>query len=131
MSGDPLTSGSHPQGLERFRQVLQDLQELLEQATRSERYKPSEDLSLARVRIGDAPAAIDAIGEILDLSADGIKIALGASHPVEVDQRCRLNVGATGSPTYALLGRVRWVERNPYITVFGLSLEDVSTSGLL
>jgi hypothetical protein len=41
-----------------------------------------------------------------------------------VDQVCNLLVGAPEGECYELVGTVRWVDRNPYITVFGLALED-------
>jgi hypothetical protein len=106
--------------------ALERLQHRLEEATRPTRFKPIEDLSLARILIGDPRAARPVVGEILDLSPDGMKIALAVSQPVEVDQLCNLLVGAPEGECYELVGTVRWVDRNPYITVFGLALEDAT-----
>jgi len=116
--------GSAAAGLDGSRLALERLQHRLEEATRPTRFKPIEDLSLARILIGDPRAARPVVGEILDLSPDGMKIALAVSQPVEVDQLCNLLVGAPEGECYELVGTVRWVDRNPYITVFGLALED-------
>lgn len=130
-SADALTPGetgsfrSPPQELERFRVAFEGLQELLQEASRSDRYKPSDDLTLTRIRFGDLLGAPEVVGEILDLNADGMKIAMAVSHPVEVDQRCQLRVGPPEADGYELVGTVRWVDRNPYITVFGLALDQV------
>jgi len=43
-----------------------------------------------------------------------------------VDQRCHLLVGPPEAECYELMGMVRWVDRNPSITVFGLDLHDAS-----
>ena len=123
--GENGSSGTRQQDLQRFRAALEGLQALLQEASRSDRYKPSEDLSLARIRLGaslDRPAVV---GEILDLNSEGMKIALAVSQPVEVDQRCHLVVGSPEAQCYELIGTVRWVDRNPYITVFGLALDTV------
>lgn len=85
-----------------------------------------EDLSLAQIVFGDPPQPPPVVGEILDLSRDGMKIALAVSQPVEVDQRCQLLVGPPEAECYELMGTVRWVDRNPYITVFGLALQDAT-----
>lgn len=123
--GEDGSGWSPPQEIERFRAALEDLQEFLQEASRSDRYKPSEDLTLVRIRLGDPQGVPGVVGEILDLSSDGMKIALAVSHPVEVDQRCHLVVGALEGERYELVGTVRWVDRNPYITVFGLALDQV------
>lgn len=123
--GDTGSFRTSPQELERFRAAFEGLQELLQESSRSDRYKPSEDLTLARIRFGDPQGGADVVCEILDLNADGMKIAMAVSHAVEVDQRCQLRVGAPEADGYELVGTVRWVDRNPYITVFGLALDDV------
>lgn len=117
------TGGS---GLNGFREALDHLQHRLEEANRPSRFKPLEDLTLARLLFGDPRAGTPVVGEILDLSRDGMKIALAVSHPVEVDQDCHLLVGPPESECYELHGTVRWVDRNPYITVFGLALRDAT-----
>ena len=43
-----------------------------------------------------------------------------------MDQRCHLLVGPPEAKCYELMGMVRWVDRNPSITVFGLDLHDAS-----
>ena len=55
-----------------------------------------------------------------------MKIALAVSQAVEVDQRCHLLVGPPEAECYELMGTVRWVDRNRYITVFGLAWQDAS-----
>jgi len=122
----PASGGIGGSGLDGFRDALERLQHRLEEANRPSRFKPVEDLSLARILFGDRSGAAPVVGEILDLSRDGMKIALAVSHPVEVDQDCHLLVGPPESECYELHGTVRWVDRNPYITVFGLALRDAT-----
>ena len=113
-------------GLDGFRLALERLENRLEEATRPTRFKPIKDLSLARILFGDPRAATPVVGEILDFSRDGMKIVLAVSHPVEVDQLCNLLVGPPEAECYELEGTVRWVDRNPYITVFGLALQNAT-----
>ena len=113
-------------GLSGFRAALESLQSRLDEASRPSRFKPIEDLSLARILFGEVPSGAPVVGEILDLSRDGMKIALEVSQTVEVDQTCHLLVGPPDGECYQLMGTVRWVDRNPYITVFGLALMDAT-----
>jgi hypothetical protein len=113
-------------GLSGFRAALESLQSRLDAASRPSRFKPVEDLSLARILFGEVPSGPPVVGEILDLSRDGMKIALEVSQTVELDQTCHLLVGPPDGECYQLLGTVRWVDRNPYITVFGLALRDAT-----
>ncbi len=113
-------------GLSGFRAALESLQSRLDEASRPSRFKPIEDLSLARILFGEVPSGAPVVGEILDLSRDGMKIALSVSQSVEVDQTCHLLVGPPDGECYQLMGTVRWVDRNPYITVFGLALMDAT-----
>lgn len=113
-------------GLVGFREALERLEHRLQEASRPSRYKPVEDLSLARILFGEPTAASPVVGEILDLSRDGMKIALAVSQEVEVDQECHLLVGHPDHECFELAGTVRWVDRNPYITVFGLALSEAT-----
>ena len=113
-------------GLDGFRLALERLEHRLEEANRPSRFKPIKDLSLVRILFGDPRAATPVVGEILDFSRDGMKIVLAVSHPVEVDQVCNLLVGAPEAECYELEGTVRWVDRNPYITVFGVGLQNAT-----
>lgn len=128
-SGAPLPPGAAPSasgGLDGFREALDRLEHRLQEASRPSRYKPVDDLSLARILFGDPASAAPVVGEILDLSRDGMKIALAVSQEVEVDQPCHLLVGHPDRECYELAGTVRWVDRNPYITVFGLALREAT-----
>jgi hypothetical protein len=104
--------------------ALESLQPFLDHSSRPQRFKPTQHLSIARILFDELVDATPVVGEILDLSRDGIKIALAVSQPVEVDQTCHLLVGRPDGACHRLLGHVRWVERNPYITVLGLALRD-------
>jgi len=132
MPADPASAASIPGtaagggGLDGFREALDRLQHRLREANRPSRFKPVEDLTLARILFGDPPAGIPVVGEILDLSRDGMKVALAISQTVEVDQPCHLLVGPPEAECYELHGTVRWVDRNPCITVFGLALQEAT-----
>lgn len=124
--GAGVADGASGGGLDGFRDALDRLQHRLQEASRPSRYKPVEDLSLARILFGDPTRSTPVVGEILDLSRDGMKIALAVSQEVQVDQECHLLVGNPDSECYELAGTVRWVDRNPYITVFGLALREAT-----
>lgn len=62
------------------------------------------------------------MGEVLDLSLDGMKIAIMAGHDIDVGQHCTIAIGDGEGEAYTLVGSVRWVENTSYITVFGISL---------
>jgi len=113
-----------PGELDRYRQAFLRLQNHLEQGARADRFKPPEHFDLARVRIGDAAAA-PLIGEIVDISPDGMKLALEGGHPIPVGQPCRLDIGADGKEWFELEGVVRWVDSHPLITVIGVQLQSV------
>lgn len=113
-----------PGDLDRYRLALQRLQHLLEQGARADRFKPPENFALAQVRFGDASAA-PLTGEIVDISPDGMKLALEGGHPIAVGEPCRLDIRAEGKEWFELQGLVRWVDSHPLITVIGLQLTTV------
>lgn len=108
--------------LDRFRYALQRLNDRLQQAVRPDRFKPPEDLTLARVSFTDRQGS-PLVGEIIDIGADGMKIALAGGETVAVGETCELQVGADDAEHYELSGSVRWVQSHPYITVFGVLLD--------
>ena len=111
---------------ERFKLALTQLQGHLLEASRPDRYKPDENFALASVCFGvDGDFGAPSVGEILDVSLDGMKIALGVGPLLEMEQACRIVVEGQGQ-TYELLGRVRWVEVSPFITVFGVALDQAA-----
>ncbi|KEF41681.1 MAG: hypothetical protein ER33_09970 [Cyanobium sp. CACIAM 14] len=109
--------------LERFRDAFRRLEERLQEATRSDRFKPPTDLATARVHLGPTSSSEALLGEVLDLSLDGLKIAIEAGHDLTVGESCNVAVGDGEGQTYSLRGTVRWIEDTNYITVFGLSLD--------
>ncbi|WP_259725934.1 PilZ domain-containing protein [Synechococcus sp. CS-1332] len=62
------------------------------------------------------------LGEVLDLSVDGMKVAIEAGHDLTVGHHCSVVVGDGEGETYDLTGIVRWIEATSYISVIGLSL---------
>jgi hypothetical protein len=112
------------QDLIRLRAALEVLQDQLQQASRPSRFKPPTDLSLVEIEIGcDEAGESPLTGEILDISADGMKVALSGAHPIAVNQICRIRAGNPDSTMYRLTGNVRWVDSHPLITVFGIQFE--------
>lgn len=121
-SGNSVT----PSDQERFKLALTQLQGHLLEVSRPDRYKPDENFALASVCFGvDGDFGAPSVGEILDVSLDGMKIALGVGPLLEAEQACRIVVQGQGQ-TYELLGRVRWVEASPFITVFGVALDQAA-----
>ena len=115
--------------LERFRQALDRLRAQLVATPRPSRFKPSSHLMLAEVDLGENGDGSPAMGEILDLSSDGMKIAMNTSVAIEPDQPCNLLVTTDDDDTFHLKGTVRWVEAHPYITVFGVAFVDAERPG--
>ncbi|MFN9872142.1 MAG: PilZ domain-containing protein [Cyanobacteriota bacterium] len=113
-----------PGDLDRYRQAFLRLQHHLEQGARADRFKPPENFALARVRLGD-PDAAPVTGEIVDISPDGMKLALEGGHSIPVGQPCHLDIGADGKEWFELEGLVRWVDSHPLITVIGVQLQSV------
>jgi hypothetical protein len=99
------------------------MEKRLQEATRSNRFKPPTDLATARIHLRSTSSSDGILGEVLDLSLDGMRLAIQAGHPLEVDQICRITIGEPEGETYALKGNVRWFEETSFITVFGISLE--------
>jgi PilZ domain len=106
--------------LERFRQALDRLQAQLVATPRPSRFKPTSHLMVVEVRLGEEADGAPAMGEILDLSSDGMKIAMDTFVAIEAEQPCQLLVTTDDDETFHLKGTVRWVEAHPYITVFGV-----------
>lgn len=114
------------QDLIRFRNALEDQRDQLEQASRPSRFKPPTDLTLVEIQLGTAPDQAErspVVGEIVDISADGMKIALSGAHQIDLNQKCRIRAGNPTATMYCLAGNVRWVDSHPRITVFGIQFE--------
>ncbi len=109
--------------LEQFRVAFRRLEERLQAASRSDRFKPPTGLATARLHQESMGAAEGVLGEVLDLSVDGMKLAIEASHDLEVGQHCSVVVGDGEGETYDLRATVRWIEATSYISVIGLSLD--------
>ncbi|MFM7393521.1 MAG: PilZ domain-containing protein [Cyanobium sp.] len=113
-----------PGDLDRYRRALQRLQYHLEAGSRADRFKPPENFALARVHFGEGSTAA-VTGAIVDISSDGMKLALEGGHPIGVDQPCHLAIGADGTEWFELEGVVRWVDSHALITVIGVQLRTV------
>jgi hypothetical protein len=109
--------------LERFRQAFRRLEERLQEASRSDRFKPPTGLATARLHMESMGVPAGVLGEVLDLSLDGIKMAIEAGHHLAVGHHCSVVVGDGEGETYDLRGTVRWIEATSYISVVGLSLD--------
>jgi hypothetical protein len=118
-----------PTDLTRFRTALHRLQDQLEHASRPSRFKPPVNLRLVRVVPDPATETEPLAGEIVDLSPEGMKIALSGRHDLQVDQPCRILAGSPATTVYDLTGTIRWIDTHPLITVFGIRLEADGADG--
>ncbi len=109
--------------LERFQEAFRRLEKRLEEASRADRYKPPTGLATARLHLASMQPAEGVFAEVLDLSADGLRIAIEAGHHPAVGQPCSVVMGDGEGETYDLQGTIRWIEATSYISVIGLSLD--------
>jgi hypothetical protein len=109
--------------LQRFQQAFRRLKERLQQASRSDRFKPPSGLATARLHTEPMGVSAGVLAEVLDLSVDGMKMAIEASRHLCAGHHCRVMVGDGEGETYDLRGTVRWIEATSYISVIGLSLD--------
>ena len=109
--------------LDRFREAFRRLEERLQEASRSDRFKPPTGLATARLHHQSMVSSEGVLGEVLDLNVDGMKMAINAGKDVAVGQHCSVVVGDGEGETYDLRGTVRWIEATSYISVIGLSLD--------
>ncbi|MEB3199190.1 MAG: PilZ domain-containing protein [Synechococcaceae cyanobacterium] len=121
-----------PSDLDRFREALERQQSELQEAARDTRFKPPTDLASALLLFDGASGSDSSepiVGDILDLSSGGMRVAILVGFEVQVGQICSLRFDPSSGEHYQLRGEVRWVDRSSYITVFGLCLNQASCSG--
>jgi hypothetical protein len=109
--------------LDQFREAFRLQEERLQTASRSSRFKPPTDLATARITFEGIDGGKEILGEVLDLSSEGMKVAIEIGINLKVDQPCKMILGTGIDESYSLWGTVRWVEQSAYITVFGVLLE--------
>ena len=113
--------------LDRFRQAFyRDRPQLLETSHLS-RYRPPDPATAELSLLDDDTASAAVLAEILDLSGDGMKIAIGPGAGVRVGQLCLLKLQQETGDNFELRGQVRWVETSTYILVFGILLLTANT----
>ncbi|MBM5822562.1 MAG: hypothetical protein FJ082_08935 [Cyanobacteria bacterium K_Offshore_surface_m2_011] len=115
--------------LERFQEAFRRLEKRLEEASRADRYKPPTGLATARFHLESMRPAEGVFAEVLDLSSEGLKIAIEAGHHPAVGESCNVVVGDGEAETYDLKGTIRWIEATSYISVIGLSLDSAQRLG--
>jgi len=76
-----------------------------------------------RLQLESMGASEGVFAEVLDLSAEGLTIAIEAGHPPAVGQHGSVVVGDREGETSDLRDTVRWIEATSYISVIGLSLD--------
>ena len=109
--------------LERFRQALERRRSQLLEASRSSRYRPPTDLATAQVSLpGEGAGSTPILAEILDLSGDGLRVAISPGPNLRVGQICLLRFEPESGDGFHLTGEVRWVEASAHIVVFGIRL---------
>lgn len=111
-----------PSDLDRFRRAFyRDRPQLLETSHMS-RYRPPDPATAELSLVNDDSETASVLAEILDLSGDGMKIAIGPGAGIQVGQICLLKLQQETGDNFQLRGQVRWVETSTYILVFGILL---------
>lgn len=109
--------------LERFRQALNRERQLLMEASRSSRFRPPTNLATAQLSLlSDDQISEPIFAEILDLSGDGMRIAISPGPDLRVGQICLLRFQPETGDSFQLQGEVRWLETSNFILVFGIVL---------
>ncbi|MEB3362117.1 MAG: PilZ domain-containing protein [Synechococcaceae cyanobacterium] len=109
--------------LERFRQALDREHQHLLEASRSSRFRPPTDLATAQLSLlSDDQISEPIFAEILDLSGDGVRIAISPGPDLRVGQICLLRFQPEAGDSFQLRGEVRWLEASSLILVFGILL---------
>jgi len=85
------------------------------------RYAPTGAFEQASVRFSRDTACKQA--DVIDLSPNGIRLALPPSEKLQEGQRCQIIITPNPSTAWKLEGEIRWVTPHPYITVFGVLLD--------
>ena len=120
-----------PQDLAAFRSALRQQNGLVpvENRRQEPRYTPVGSLARARVFLAASAGPVDA--DVVDLSLNGLRLAVPPEAMPEVGIACGIQLTPDGRRILQLQGQIRWVERHPLITVFGVLLEsDQSTQQL-
>jgi hypothetical protein len=85
------------------------------------RYTPVGPLARAKVVLSASAGPIDA--DVVDLSLNGLRLAVPPDALPETGLSCGIQLTPDGRRILQLQGEIRWVERHPLITVFGVLLE--------
>ena len=116
------------QDLAAFRSALrQQIGLVAAQDRRQEpRYTPVGHLARAKVILSAAEGLIDA--DVVDLSLTGLRLAVPPEVNPEAGLSCKIQLTPDGRRILQLQGEIRWVERHPLISVFGVLLGSGTTS---
>jgi len=111
------------QDLAAFRSALRQQNGLVpaEDRRQEPRYTPVGPLARAKVILAASAAPIDA--DVVDLSLNGLRLAVTPEAIPEAGISCTIQLTPDGRRTLQLQGEIRWVERHPLITVFGVLLK--------
>jgi hypothetical protein len=119
-----------PSDLAWFRKAIRRGQEHLVETSRSCRFRPPTDLTISELSLldGDGGNSAPIVAEILDLSDDGMKIAISPGPDLRAGQLCLLRFQPDSGKGYQLRGAVRWLEVSTFILVFGIQLLAAASS---
>ena len=116
------------QDLAAFRSALRQQSGLVpvEDRRQDRRYTPVGPLARAKVILPSDAGPIDA--DVVDLSEHGLRLAVPPGVNPEPGMSCKIQLTPDGRRILQLQGEIRWMERHPLISVFGVLLESGSTT---
>jgi hypothetical protein len=80
-------------------------------------------LAKAKVCLAAASALDQIDADVIDLSSNGLRLAVHAGATPAIGMTCRIQLSPDGQRVLQVRGQIRWVEHHPLIIVFGVQLD--------
>ena len=87
------------------------------------RFTPIGPLAKAKVCLAAASALDQIDADVIDLSSNGLRLAVHAGATPAIGMTCRIQLCPDGRRILQVRGQIRWVEHHPLIIVIGVQLD--------